>query len=49
MDPSDIISADETAFPPYLHGFYTWARRGPPAVQIHVAGNEKKSYTAMWL
>ena len=37
----------ETAFVLYPHGFYTWAQRGKDAVQIHVEGNEKQSYTVM--
>jgi transposase len=47
VDPADIVDADETAFLLYPQGFYTWARRGSEAVQIHVAGNEKQSYTVM--
>jgi hypothetical protein len=45
--PADIVDADETAFLLYPQGFYTWARRGSVAVQIHVAGNEKRSYIVM--
>ena len=47
VEPWQIVNADETAFVLYPHGFYTWARRGRDAVQIHVEGNEKQSYTVM--
>jgi hypothetical protein len=47
VDPADIVDADEIAFLLPPQGFYTWARRGSEAVQIHVAGNEKRSYTVM--
>jgi hypothetical protein len=37
VEPADIVDADEAAFLLYAQGFYTWARRGREAVQIHVA------------
>jgi hypothetical protein len=47
VDPIGIINAAETALLLYPHGFYTWARRGAQAVQIHVADNDNQSYTVM--
>jgi hypothetical protein len=47
IEPADIVDADETAFLRYPLGFYTWAMGERQAVQIHVAGNEKQSYTVM--
>jgi hypothetical protein len=47
VDPADVVDADEIAFLLYPQGFYTWAIRGSEAVQIHVAGIEKRSYTVM--
>jgi hypothetical protein len=47
VDLADIVDADETAFLLYPQGFYTWAGRGSEAVQIHVSGKEKRSYTVM--
>jgi TctA family transporter len=47
VEPADIVDADETAFLLYPQGSYTWAGRGSEAMQVHVAGNEKKSSTVM--
>ena len=47
VEPWQVVNADEMAFLLYPHGYYTWARRGRDAVQIHVEGNEKQSYTVM--
>jgi hypothetical protein len=44
---ADIVDADGTAFLQCPQGFHTWARRGTEAVQIHIAGNEKRSDTVM--
>jgi hypothetical protein len=47
VDPADIVDAGETAHQLYPHEFYTWAGRVSEAVQIHVAGNGKRSWTVM--
>jgi hypothetical protein len=45
--PATLSTPTKRPFRRCPHCFYTWARRGTQAIQIHVAGNEKQSYTVM--